>query len=206
MYSALSTIQWKDVARKPALVTAPTQEPISIEGAKEFLRIDISDEDDLIGELISTARRFVEEDAEIALLTSTWALYLDCFPAWEIELRKLPVQSISSVVYLDTTGASTTLSASLYRLDSKNKPARLTPAYGQYWPSTYDVTNAVTITFVAGETSRDTVDDIAKQAMRHLIAHWYKNREAVMTTGAVPFEIRLAYEACIARLAWSGGL
>ena len=202
----LSVGSFRDVYRQPTLTTAATISAMEVSELKQHLRIDIDDEDQLLQAYIDAATAFVERDAEIALLTQTWALRLDCFPPWTIELRRPPVASVSSVVYLASDGTSTTLAASTYRLDAYSRPPRLTPAYNEVWPDTYPVTNAVTITFVAGETSRATIPAAAKQAIRLLCGHWYRNRETVVSTGAVPQELTLAYGACIDRLIWAGGV
>lgn len=196
----------RSATRFPVLATGPVIPILTVEELKTHLRIDIPDEDQLIADYIKAATAMVESDAEIALLTQTYTLTLDEFPDWTIELRRPPVQSVTTLDYLDASGTSTTLDPSLYRLDNKSKPARITPAYAQFWPETYNVENAVTVTFVAGETTRDAAPDIAKQAIRLLVAHWYRGREAVVATGAQPIEVPLAYGACISRLQWSGGL
>ena len=43
------------------LITPPSAEPIAQSVAKTFLKIDISDDDTLVTELIKTARQFCEE-------------------------------------------------------------------------------------------------------------------------------------------------
>ena len=204
--SALYGVNWRDIARTPVRSVAPSIPVISVQAVKDHLNIEHDDKDALIAEYIDAATAMVEDEAEIALLTQTYTLTLDCFPAWTIELRRLPVQSITSVVYLDDAGASTTLSASLYRLAASSKPARLTPAYGQVWPTTYPVADAVVITFVAGATTVPLVHADAKQAIRFLVAHWWRGREAVVATGAQPIEMPLAYDACLSRLKWAGGV
>lgn len=207
-YVATTTepIVWRDVARAPVLFTAAVQPVVTVEEIKKHLRLDSSDEDDTLRQYIETATAFVERDAEIALLTSTWKLTLDCFPDWAIELRKPPIQSVSSVVYTDAAGDSQTLSSSLYRVDTVSRPGRITPEFGQLWPETYEGTNAVVITFVAGATDRTLIPPEAKQAIRMLVGHWYRNRETVVSTGAVPQVLDLAYDACIDRASWSGNL
>jgi uncharacterized phiE125 gp8 family phage protein len=47
--------------RSTRLVTAPTSEPVALEDAKLWLRIDGDDEDSLILSLISSARQKAEE-------------------------------------------------------------------------------------------------------------------------------------------------
>ena len=63
------------------------------------------------------------------------------------------------------------------------------------YPSTYPVPNAVTVRFVAGYTS---VPAGIKAAMKLLIGHWYKNREAV-NVGNIVNVMPLAVES----LLWS---
>lgn len=63
------------------LITAPTEEPVSLADAKAHLRVDISDDDALIGAMISAARQEAEAACRRALVTQQWKLMLDRFPA-----------------------------------------------------------------------------------------------------------------------------
>ncbi len=63
------------------LVTAPTEEPVSLAEAKLHLRVDYSNDDVLIGALITAARQHAENDTRRALVTQTWRQVLDQFPA-----------------------------------------------------------------------------------------------------------------------------
>lgn len=123
--------------------------PISLAAAKEHLRATSSDEDALIGALIGAAAGHVESFCRRALVKQTRKLVLDCFPS-VIEPQRSPLRSVSSIQYLDTAGDLQTLDASRYRVDNYSCPGRITPAYGDSWPSTYPVTNAVIVTYVAG--------------------------------------------------------
>jgi uncharacterized phiE125 gp8 family phage protein len=117
-------------------------------------------------------------------------------------LPKAPVTSVTSVTYLDTSGVSQTWSSSLYLTDLPTGPhaarARITPAYAQYYPSTYDVPNAVTVRFVAGYTNADAVPMAIKAAMLFLIGHWYMNRSAVaIGSNNIPTAIPMTVEALL---------
>ncbi len=57
----------------------PGTEPVSLDEAKQYLRVDQNAEDDLIGQLISAARRRVERGSYRQLVTATWLLTLDSF-------------------------------------------------------------------------------------------------------------------------------
>jgi uncharacterized phiE125 gp8 family phage protein len=164
----------------------PSKEPLTLIEAKSHLRVDTSDNDVLISDLIKTAREHVEETTGRALITQTWELSLDDFPwstwfesPWEpwirhgekpILLPRSPLQSVSSISYVDTDGATQTLAASKYRVDTKSEPARITEAEGEIWPSTDRVTNSVTVTYVAGYG--DNATDIPapiRQAMKLML-------------------------------------
>lgn len=183
------------------LVTAATQEPVSLAEFKDHV-YDLSDEQNAtIDQCIAAARRYVEQQTETQLVSATWKLWLDRFPCGDIEIRKCPVQSVSSVNYTDSNGASQTWSSSLYDTDLVSNPARIRPAYSQIYPTTrYGVPNAVSVTFVAGQAVAD-VDPMAKRAVLLLAAHWFEHREAVSPTSMS--EVPKALESLISSLRWT---
>lgn len=65
------------------LVTAPGSEPITLAEAKLHLRVEtaMTDDDTLISALIVSARQAAETITRRALITQTWKLALDQFPA-----------------------------------------------------------------------------------------------------------------------------
>ena len=69
------------------LITAPTVSPISLQQAKDHLRISHSDDDDKVQLCIDAATSFVDgEDGFLGrcLVTQTWELTIDTFPDNEI--------------------------------------------------------------------------------------------------------------------------
>ena len=63
------------------VTTAPTLRPLSVSEASQFLRLDASDENTLLEALIDAARQKCELLTERTLLTTTYAMKLDAFPA-----------------------------------------------------------------------------------------------------------------------------
>lgn len=63
------------------LVTAPISEPVSLEEARLFLRLDddSGEQDALVSALVSAARAEAETRTSRQLITATWELYLDRF-------------------------------------------------------------------------------------------------------------------------------
>ncbi len=158
----------------------PSAEPIDLDEAKDHCRIVSSTDDAYVQRLIIAAREWAEAATGRALITQTWVFRLDCFPAHgEIMIPHSPVQSISSVSYLDTAGATQTLDSADYSVDIYSLPARLRPSYGNCWPSTRQDYNAVTITAVCGEADAADVPEKLKQAMLLVIGHLFEHREEV---------------------------
>jgi uncharacterized phiE125 gp8 family phage protein len=163
------------------LVTAPTVEPVSIAEMQMHSRIDSPDDAALVQRYIKAARNWCEKFLGQAMVNTTYDLTLDQFPGWAIRLPICPLVSITSITYIDGNGVSQTIDSADYIGDTKGKPARITPAVGEAWPSTQDRMNAVTVRFVAGQgTAAANVPDHWRQAVQLLAAHWYENREAAL--------------------------
>ena len=106
--------------------------------------------DPMLGMLITAARAVAENITGRSLITQTWEQVLDKFPAKEIEIGMLPIQSITSVQYYDSDGVLQNVSPTDYVLDQDTLPGWVLPAYNVSWPDTYDMAQAVIIRFVAG--------------------------------------------------------
>lgn len=170
----------------PWLVTPPAVEPIDLADAKRQCRVndDQTDEDESILSYIGAARQAAEAYTSRAFITQTWDLKFDGFPA-VIVLPKPPVQSVTNITYIDTNGATQTLSSSLYTTDLPTgpyaMPGRIVPAYGETWPSTRDVPNAVTVRIVCGYGVNGTdVPEAIRQAIRASVAMQYMQREPLV--------------------------
>ena len=160
------------------LITRPAVEPITVQEARDHLRVDSTQEDALISELISAARQYIEESTRRPLITQSWTYYADCF-AGDIELKP-NLQSVVTVKYLDADGNQQTLSAANYAADLAALVGVIYPAYRLDWPSARYVTNSIEIEFVAGYGLAADVPAPIKQAALLLIGHFYQNRESVM--------------------------
>lgn len=160
------------------LVTAPTQDPVSLAEARAQCKVDVSDDDALIVGYLLAARQYVEIYTRRALITQTWDQVADELGS-EIVLCKPPVQSVTSVKYLDEAGTEQTLASNQYRLISRDTgEAVIVPAYGVTWPTPQAVERAVTVRFVAGYGSGPSaMPETIRQAILLMVAHWYKNRE-----------------------------
>ena len=106
----------KNICRTFKTTVEPTVEPITLENLKDRLRIGSTcDFDAELSLILTTARKQVEADTYRRLVTQTVIGYMDAFE-WvrEIELRLAPISSITSIVYVDLNGVTTTYAASRY--------------------------------------------------------------------------------------------
>lgn len=63
------------------LVTPPALMPIGLSPVKTFLRVDGTDEDALITNMIKAATKRLEAETDRKFVTQTWDIYYDCFPS-----------------------------------------------------------------------------------------------------------------------------
>lgn len=166
------------------LLTPPAAQPVSVADLKAHLRIDHDEEDERLSAFIAAATsRFDGRDGILgrALLTQQWRLTLPAF-APSITVPLPPCQTVDSITYVDTAGATLTVDASTYVVSGLggDLPAVIEPAYGAEWPATRTMREAVTVTFTAGygDDAADTPEPI-RAAIRLLAAHLYEHREAV---------------------------
>jgi uncharacterized phiE125 gp8 family phage protein len=79
----------------------PAIEPVTLSEAKRHANVVASDDDTLITALIQAAREQVESDCSRALITQTWRLKLhEWFADW-LDVPRSPLQSVTSVTYID---------------------------------------------------------------------------------------------------------
>lgn len=176
--------------------TAPSVEPVSLALAKQHLRVEHNDEDELIGEYISSARAWVESYLERSLLRQTWQMILDDFPAVgeNIELRMPPAYDIVSFQYLDDEGDATTVDADDYAQLMSVDCGLITLASGQAWPVPGDYPGPVRISYRTGYgTDASSVPADIRRAVRTLVEHQYRTRgPLIIGTIASPAEFSVA--------------
>ncbi len=174
----------------------PTSEPVSLPEIKAHLRVDHTEEDDLIRAYLEAARDYVEQFTRRQLMPATWRLKLDSFPrgTW-IELPKPPVRSVVSIGYTDPNGDAQTWGVDNYSLDTGTLPPRVLLGYGLAWPNTLASANAVEITYAAGYASEYAVPAAIKAAIRLLVADMYEHRESRL-------EVRVQENKTVRDLLW----
>lgn len=156
------------------LITANTALPVALADMKTSLRIDGTERDTEITWAIKGAGQIAAHESGRQIMQETFELTLDAFPE-ALELTRVPVSSVTSLKYTDTTGSQITMSSALYLLDTADDfgSAYVVPVFDGTWPDTREVINAVVIRYVAGyaATSAD-VSPVDVARINSLMALW----------------------------------
>lgn len=179
------------VTMTPLAIVPPAIEPVSLAEAKDFLRILASDEDELLGTLITAARLMVEAACGRMLIDQGWRLVLDSWPvAAELRLPFSPVGSITAARVYDAVGSAQIVAlASLALIEGADPPvisvSGPVPVPGRDRA-------AIEIDVVAGfGATRDLVPAPLRQAVLRLACRWFEHRGDVVSRDAthLPAEI-----------------
>ena len=163
-----------------SIQTAPSSEPVTTAEVKSQARIDGTDEDTLLDRLISVARVTVEKSTGRTLISQTWDVNYDDFPSGgnPIYLTNPPLQSVSSISYVDNAGSTQTWGASNYTVDTDADIGRIFPAYDKSYPTVRNQRNAVTVRFVSGYgASSSDVPEPIRHAILMMAGEMFERRE-----------------------------
>lgn len=179
------------------IITAAASEPVTLSDAKSFMRIDGSDENDLITELIKVAREMAEEYTRRKFINTVLQLTLDAFPlqgdeywwngvrqgsisemhrqADSITLPFVPVSAVSSVTTYSTSNVSSVFSSDNYTLDEAN--GRVVLNDGAVWPTALRNKAAIAVNYTAGYgANASDVPSSVRQAIKMIVVELYENR------------------------------
>ena len=195
------------------VVTDWTASAVATSDQKSFMRVDFSDDDSLIAELIKASQNVIQTYLNRAITTQTLELYLDRLPFYNdlklqegiytapdieynsnyIVLPRPPVASVTHVKYFDDSDTESTFASSKYYVDLISEQARIVLRTGESWPTVTETrnANAYVIRYVAGYGGASDVPPPIVQAIKLLTTHLYENREAVtsLSVNTIPYTI-----------------
>lgn len=185
------------------LVTPPAVEPLTLDEAKQYLRVDVNTDDALIGALISSATDHIDGHSGVlgrALISQTWRLDLARFRD-EVKFPLPPLQSVASVKYYDTAGVLQTVASTVYEvIAGGTSGGRLCRLGDQSWPTDVNAYMAepVQITFVAGYgDSWNDIPEGIRLGIAYMVNHHFDIRSPV-NIGNIVTEIPETSNALIA--------
>ena len=139
----------------------PPIEPISLDEAKSFLRVDNDDENAFIETLIRSAREQLEDRLNIAMIERS--MRLEQSDGGDIVLPRWPVSTIDTV---SVNGQAT----SVFTVNLRSRPVVVTVSLGA----------PATIEFTAGYgPDQSDIPAPLRQAILLLVAHGYEHRDTL---------------------------
>lgn len=152
---------------------AAPSEPVTADEARAQTAYESTDQDTLFDRLITAARAHIEAYCGTRLATQTVIAKCDGFDDMA-RLPEGPVQSVTSIQYIDTAGTTQTLSTNVYELRADGIEAAVVLKYNQVWPA-IRLGSRITLTAVVGYSA---VPADVKHALLLLISHWFEHRQA----------------------------
>ena len=151
---------------------APINEVVSLEKAKEFMRVLEDDQNDVISSMILSATDYASNYTNRQFITATYELYTEIFKQ-DMQLPKNPIQSITSVEYMDENGVYQPMTD--FYVYGENGVSKI---HFEDMPTHKEHKNAIRITFVAGYGDNST--DVPSAIISFILvmtSTLYENRE-----------------------------
>ena len=176
-----------------ALITKYTgTEVISLDEARNYLRVDHTDDNNYITELIKIARMQVLKDTNTPVVSTTISEKIEQFPSdGIIHLRYSGNVSSVTILYYNIDNNLTSLQNADFRLIVNMGMPQIQMINT---PSTKDRKDAISINYTVGPSNEDETLTL-KMAMFLLIGHFYDNRSAI--TFGSPNELPIGYKRII---------
>ena len=162
------------------MTSAPALEPVTVEEAKEHLRVDGTHEDVLISSLIVTSRLHIEAALGLSLVSQAWKLVLDAWPMDAVvNIPMRPVIAVNTITVFAADGSGEVIEPANYVVDLASSPPRIA-TQGATWPKPMRAVNGIEIDFVAGYGAMASdVPAPIRHALMLLVAHWYEHRDPI---------------------------
>ncbi len=157
-------------------IDLPPAEPVSLDEAKTFLRVDDDAEDRLIANLITHARLRVEQRIEGALMTRRQRYVTDSLSESGFFIHHGPVRAVHTVSMVTGDGEIIALEAEEYTVNLQAVPVMVNfvPAYRGACAQAVSAIAEID----AGYGRADDIPMPLRQAVFLLLAHHYTHRGA----------------------------
>ncbi len=169
-------------------IEPPQDRAVTLEEARQQLRLDGRDEDLLLGSKLDAAQGELERQTGLKLCEQVLELQLE---DWEDEIT-VPIRpcTVAEVRYAAPNRATVTLPETDYVVRRRHGFTRIRPASGKSWPEV-SADGLIQITLSAGFDENDPDLSIARAAILVKTASLFENREGAAC---------LAFDALVGQL------
>lgn len=164
------------------IVVPPAELPVTLDELKAQTNIDSDISDALLMGYLRAAVGYVERVYDMPLVTQTLDVDVVAFPAAgkPLNVRQWPLQSVTSIVYVDSAAAEAIWDAGAYRVIAGQ--GLIWPAVGGSYPTALDT---VVVRGVFGFGGRNDVPPEIRHALMLIVADWSRDRENTVTGAAL---------------------
>lgn len=192
--------------RSLRVVTPPAVEPVTLTRAKLHCRVDATDDDGYITDLIIAAREWCESYTGMTFVHTELAIRFDALPE-SFALPRPPMAADNTATPVSITltaldGATSVVGTATYRVDRFSVPGVVRIANARVWPSHSEDFNAIETRWWAGYSAdASAVPQRVKNAILMLVAWWYERRMAADQAGLV--EVPMGVKDLLGTVKWS---
>lgn len=184
----------RDIRHDSFRLQIQSQEPVSLETIKGYLRVYHAQDDELIGQIITAAREWCEDYCNQSFISCQRQFILSAFPEDELILSYGSVRELISISYHDENDQTQTVDLNDVRYVPNGRIPIIDPK--DQWPSARRALNSITITYLAGPIPNDDAEEgvlptisgslpaKVTQAIMLLCQHFYDNR-TLFVSGSV---------------------
>lgn len=156
------------------LLTLGTSQ-ITLAEMKSYLRVTNTVDDSLITNMIATATNWGENYTGRSFNVEDYSLAIYNFTSI-IEIRRSPVDAVTSIDYIDTDGNAQVVSTDVYYVKRQRQWSYIILKDGQEWPTDVrDQIDSIDIKF-STTTMQPNLQNLANEAVIRTVAYWYRNR------------------------------
>lgn len=160
----------------PVLLDGPTLEPVALAEMKLWLRLDGTEEDDLVRALIVAARLLVEAEIAQVLIGQNWRLVGDEWPDGEtVPVRVGRILGVLGGRIFDADGVATLLPPERFSAFPQAEPPAILPL-DRPVPGRPRSGIEIDLRLGYGETA-DAVPETIRLAIRRLVTLWFQERD-----------------------------
>jgi len=160
------------------LLSAPAVEPVTLDEARSFLRVEHNADDEVIAALTAGSRIHVEAQTRRALITQSWRITADSWPQdGRLTVLPAPLQALTAARVYDVDNNAQVVDVQAFVPDLGASALAFAP-WALPAPGRLAAGIELDVTVGYGDAAIDVPEPL-RQAIRLLTAHWYDNRGLV---------------------------
>lgn len=162
-------------------VPVPVEDMLTLQDAKDYMKVDGAAQDGVIGPMIKTATRLAEDYTGRFFIERDVTMFMDHLPESILWLPRPPLVSVTTITVHHEDATDTIVPSANYLVDTAGQPGRVALKNGNVWPTSLREINGFEVVYKAGyATTLAAIDDDVKaqiqDAIKVAISVWFEQR------------------------------